>query len=293
MSSANGPDRGSQPSTGRIRGLDGLRGLAALGVFLFHRAVNVPYLGSMCVYIFFVLSGYLIVGLLMRSREQIEAGISTVGAELKRFWIRRSLRVFPPCYALLAAVPIWWLVLGEPSAEPGIAWYLPYTQNIYMGYISHTWGRLSHLWSLAVEEQFYLVSAPLFTLVPVRLHKRIGAAFVGTAILVFSAMTLARMPDNTLYVTPLVSFGLMGCGALLADEQRRGTLRCFGPFTLVSSVALLAVAADASALPLPARFHASYACYLLSLVGCTALMAYIITNPRSAAVAVLELPPLR
>jgi peptidoglycan/LPS O-acetylase OafA/YrhL len=93
--------------------------------------------------LFFVLSGFLISGLLFR--EYIERG----KIDLKRFWIRRSLKIYPPFYALLLATAIYSLVKFHhvTSAILGDVFFV---QN----YLPHVW---DHGWTLAVEEHFYLV----------------------------------------------------------------------------------------------------------------------------------------
>ena len=96
---------------GRNWQLDGLRALSITGVLINHfwadqiwptsnlYVVEPGYLG---VRLFFVLSGYLITGILLRCRSSMEAGQSDAATNLRRFYIRRFLRIFPPYYALLA-----------------------------------------------------------------------------------------------------------------------------------------------------------------------------------------------
>jgi len=86
--------------------LDSLRALAVTGVLIHHAwptcILDFVDLGHVGVRLFFVLSGYLITGILLRCRRSIEAGQSDVATALRRFYIRRFLRIFPPYYALLA-----------------------------------------------------------------------------------------------------------------------------------------------------------------------------------------------
>lgn len=141
----------------RIPALDGLRGLAILMVMLFHFSLNldghawvenafrspVRDFGWTGVDLFFVLSGFLITGILVDAR----------GAQnyFSAFYARRALRIFPLYYFSLAAI---WLVFRHLVARPsGVIWYAIYAQN----WLPVGGPGIGHFWSLAVEEQFYLV----------------------------------------------------------------------------------------------------------------------------------------
>jgi peptidoglycan/LPS O-acetylase OafA/YrhL len=92
---------------GRNWQLDGLRALAVTSVLISHfwpttRLLDLANIGHLGVRLFFVLSGYLITGILLRCRSSMEAGQSDAATNLRRFYIRRFLRIFPPYYALLA-----------------------------------------------------------------------------------------------------------------------------------------------------------------------------------------------
>ena len=92
----------------RIRGFDGLRALAFLLVFISHKAPSPlsDRYGTAGVWIFFVLSGFLITRILAEARGGIEAGRSDFSASLCRFYIRRTARIFPVYYAFLAVVAV-------------------------------------------------------------------------------------------------------------------------------------------------------------------------------------------
>ncbi len=148
------PDPTVSSTQGRLVGLDGLRGLAMLLVILVH--LNLFGAGWVGLSSFFVLSGFLITRILF---DDI-AGTDRLGECLKRFYIRRTLRVFPIYYLYLSIL----LVLGlfvevvhrQTSGE--LPYAFAYVYNLFLTTDKHHGTHLlDHLWSLSVEEQFYLL----------------------------------------------------------------------------------------------------------------------------------------
>jgi peptidoglycan/LPS O-acetylase OafA/YrhL len=133
--------------------LDGLRCVAIAGVVLFHLRVPGFGLGSLGVWLFFVLSGYLITSILLYE-QSAGAGFGLYAA---RFYARRALRIFPLYYAYLAVNYVLQRMSGHDV--DGYIFYLTYTQNFLLGatQFSDIPGNLGHTWSLATEEQFYLL----------------------------------------------------------------------------------------------------------------------------------------
>lgn len=135
-------------------GLDGLRFLSIFAVVWHHTPFrlgwfNAENYGFLGVDLFFVISGFLIVTLLLRERDKV----GTIS--LRAFYIRRSLRIFPLYYGFLCAIAILYLIFN-PESERALAYFadLP----IYLLYLSNMFPiGLGLLWSLASEEQFYLV----------------------------------------------------------------------------------------------------------------------------------------
>src|SRR5688572_21564975 len=111
--------------------LDGLRALAVSIVLLEHWVPEnyqpVQHLGRLGVLLFFVLSGYLITGILLQCRALVHSGIETPGFALKQFYFRRFLRIFPVYYTIL----IVGFVLGLNVIRETTAWHVTYTSNVY------------------------------------------------------------------------------------------------------------------------------------------------------------------
>ena len=144
-----------------LPGLDGLRALAVLAVVAYHLGLGWAPGGMLGVSAFFTLSGYLITDLLL---AQVEA---TGRLQLADFWRRRARRLLPALFVMLAVVVAWVTLLDRPQ--------LPAVRGVVIsavGYVSNWWliaqhssyfarfgppSPLGHLWSLSVEEQFYLV----------------------------------------------------------------------------------------------------------------------------------------
>ncbi len=144
------------PSTeagGRLGGLDGLRGLAMQMVIFCH--LHLLGIGWWGLSSFFVLSGFLITRILLKDKDNA----ASTGEFFKRFYIRRFLRVFPIYYVYLLLLTI--AAFTVSSLEKLQAYLLPawlYIYNFFLAGADHQHTRmLDHLWSLSVEEQFYLV----------------------------------------------------------------------------------------------------------------------------------------
>lgn len=165
----------------RAPGLDGVRALAVLAVMAFHENISAVPGGFLGVDVFFVLSGYLITGILVAQfgRDRRDGGGGGLG--LRGFWIRRARRLLPALAAMLVTVTAAVAVL-EPdqlsNLRPALLGAVTYTSN-WLQALHHqsyfdTFGPLpplAHLWSLAVEEQFYLVW-PLVLVIMLALVKR-------------------------------------------------------------------------------------------------------------------------
>ena len=180
-----------------MAGLDGLRAVAVLAVVFYHLNVGWASGGLLGVGVFFVLSGYLITDLLLAERER-EGAIA-----LGRFWLRRARRLLPALWVMLVVVTLW-IVFLDPSQLGGIRgallaallyfsnWWYAFQHVSYFASFGAP-SPLGHLWSLAVEEQFYLVW-PLLLMLALRVvHRRWLLAGLLVAGAVASAWAMAAL----------------------------------------------------------------------------------------------------
>ncbi len=189
--------------------LDGLRAVAVMAVAWSHwerpYQFGIPFGAG--VHLFYVLSGFLITGILLGVREPVDRA----GA-LRAFYIRRALRIFPAFYLTLAV--IWWADL--PLVRESVAWHAAYLSNVYT-FVRGEWpGAISHFWSLAVEEQFYLVWPWLIVFAPRRwLVPGIVAAIVSAPLFRLWMGALGYKETMHAVLTP-GCLDSLGVGALLA-----------------------------------------------------------------------------
>jgi peptidoglycan/LPS O-acetylase OafA/YrhL len=136
----------------------------------------VPPLGFIGVSLFFVLSGFLITRILIGCRGRLNAGESSLGREVRVFYIRRTLRIFPLYYGTLLVLALLpdagsQTAFGVRQIHDRLPYHLTYTFNWLFSFPEHysRGGFERHFWSLCVEEQFYLFWPWLILLVPRRL----------------------------------------------------------------------------------------------------------------------------
>lgn len=166
----------AEPSWGYLPGLDGLRALAVVAVLLFH--ADVPWMrgGFLGVDLFFALSGWLITTLLLREARR------TTTIDMVAFWGRRIRRLMPAALTMIGTVLVWSWVAAKPYERDVVL-----TDAISAQYYLANWHQISssggywasftspspfdHLWSLAIEEQFYF-AWPIVVWLVVRLARR-------------------------------------------------------------------------------------------------------------------------
>jgi len=176
------------PRLGYMPGLDGVRALSLLGVMFFHHGFTWATGGFLGVSTFFTLSGFLI-ALLALGEERRTRHFS-----LPRFWERRARRLLPAALVAVTVVVLLqrWLVIGSsPRFRGDLLASLFYVANWRFASATETFSFLSpvaHVWSLAIEEQFYLVFPLVFVALTRALGtgRRAGAAFAGLALASFA-----------------------------------------------------------------------------------------------------------
>lgn len=206
-----------------IAGLDGIRALAVIAVLIYH--IDAAWLpgGFLGVEVFFVLSGYLITSLLLAEWRQNDR------IDLVSFWIRRARRLLPAVFFLLIGtfvIAVIWapdeVARTRGTAAAAVAyvtnWYFVFHQESYFEAIGRP-PLLQHLWSLAVEEQFYLVWPLLFVLA-IKLRQRLAFAMallgvIGSTALLWYLYNPAVDPSRVYYGTDTRAAELL-VGAALA-----------------------------------------------------------------------------
>ena len=198
--------------------LDGLRAVALGAVLISHffperSAIQRSFhWGRFGVLLFFVLSGFLITGLLLRGRDAIDTRGVSRGHVFRAFLIRRALRIAPIYYLV---VLIGWALSYPPIADL-LVFHLTYTGNIALTSFDRPLAQATHLWSLCVEEQFYLLW-PLVVLNATRASLPLVAGSLVAFSFGFEAW--GALQGRSFEQTHLVLQGCMdalGLGALLA-----------------------------------------------------------------------------
>jgi peptidoglycan/LPS O-acetylase OafA/YrhL len=187
-----------------LPGLDGLRGLAVVAVMVYHANSSWLHGGFLGVEVFFVISGYLITLLLIAEHERS----SRIG--LAQFWLRRARRLLPALFVMVAMLMVYLAVpFGFPEARGrtrgDILGGLGYVSNWYQiwvgaGYTAReAFAPLRHLWSLAVEEQFYLIWPIVMVAILARGRAhlpRVALWLVGVSVLITAVIAILYVPGD-------------------------------------------------------------------------------------------------
>lgn len=199
-----------------IKSLDGFRFLAVFLVLIDHWSgdkVGFPssYLG---VCLFFVLSGFLITGIILKAKAKDEQSNVSHWQSIKTFYIRRTLRIFPLYYLVLFML----FIFNVKAVRDKIVWLILYSSNIYIAKVGHWLGSIDHLWSLAVEEQFYIFFPFFIFFLPLKriLHFLIFVILVAIVLrYLFFINHQAWVVSYVLMPTCLDAFGIGGVLAYL------------------------------------------------------------------------------
>jgi len=288
-----------------LPGLDGLRALAVTAVLLYHAGMSWIPGGFLGVEVFFVISGYLITCILLSGHEQ------TGRVRLREFWFRRARRLLPALFLLLlvmlaGAVFLFSEEVAELRTDTVAAlgyitnWYLIFDHGSYFDYMGRP-PLLQHLWSLAIEEQFYVVW-PLVLWVVLGRLPRFVLFLIAIAGAAASAVLMALLydpsvdPSRIYYGTDTRAAGLLIGAALAfvwAPWRLPGWLRGKRAI-LLEGAGLLAILGVAFLhLELnqydPVLFQGGLA---LVAIG-TAMVIAAVVRPESLLARLLGMPPLR
>lgn len=223
---------------GYLPGLDGIRALAVIGVLLYHADLAWIPGGFLGVDVFFVLSGFLITSLILEEFDR------SGRIDFAKFYLGRARRLLPPLVLLLAVVAVAAAFFFRDAAAQVRAdtiasifyvnnWWYILAESSYFEFIGRP-PLLKHLWSLAVEEQFYLVW-PAITFLIVRRAGRRGVRIVALVLAVLSTAWMTTLsvsngfpeyadPSRAYFGTDSHAMGLL-IGAALATAWRPGRLK--------------------------------------------------------------------
>jgi peptidoglycan/LPS O-acetylase OafA/YrhL len=167
-----------------IKSLDTLRALLVAIVVIGHSRFHLYYMepgpfgkifqvllpaDTFGVDVFFVLSGFLITSILLRTEKSNLPKLKV----LRNFIARRTIRIFPVYYLTLLIL----CLINYPDIRQNLTWFLTYTSNI-LSFKTHYWNAFSHTWSLCVEEQFYLIWPWLILFIDKKYFKYLFAVFI-------------------------------------------------------------------------------------------------------------------
>ena len=232
----------------RVSQLDGLRGIAILMVFFYH-AFNIPVFWS-GVDLFFVLSGYLITGVLLRLKEHHGIGVKGRSRAWRMFYLRRGRRIFPPYVGFLLAVS---LVYAVPWAK---VWYFYvfFGANVATLLYPLPFVAMIPLWSLAVEEQFYFVWPTVVFLTRSATLKKVALGVIVTVPVLRAICTLFVSTHDAIYfLTPFRYLGVRSVYCRCTVREPRvdpvalapgGSLRECGGRHFLCAISITAISPD-------------------------------------------------
>src|SRR5438132_5842628 len=227
--------RPAQPGQRYVAGLDGIRAIAVLAVIAYHLNLRGARGGMLGVGVFFTLSGYLITDLLLGHWER------HMSLGLRNFWLRRARRLLPALFLMLAAVSVW-VSLFDASQLADVRkqvlaaglyfsnWWTIAEHGSYFAHFAMPLP-LDHLWSLAIEEQFYLVWPWLLMLGIWTLRRHSALALVTLTAAAGSAVAMGLLyhpgydPTRIYEGTDTRAFGLLVGAALAMVWPSRGLPR--------------------------------------------------------------------
>ena len=274
----------SELGGGRITRIDGIRAVAVVLVFAFHTGfVNYGWLG---VHLFFVLSGFLITGILRRMRDEPHFWAP--------FYIKRAARILPPLLLVFGAAAYFYH--AYPTRRPAVALDMLFLSNVAQVLYPKSDYNLGLLWSLAVEEHFYLLWP-----IAIRFLSRTSILRILAVVIVLEPIARGIMTPFThdhnivFYLTPFQLDGL-AAGSLLAllveNSANTAWLRRYSGWATFISGLLIA-----TLYPLVPSFNRDVNSILFNSIGYSliilfgfALLAFTLFHPKTLLVRILDHP---
>ena len=264
-----------QTSQNYMPQLDSLRALAALGVFAQHFLgkgaffASIVPLGDLGVRMFFVLSGFLITAILLNSRRNIERGTISRSTVIFHFYARRFLRLIPVYFLFLTLTFIY-----LPEVRQYTLWFYSYLQNIHFA-IEGGFTVADPIWTLAVEEQFYLMWPFLILFLPRNLLLPALISVVISGIVFRVAFLYMGMTHFSASMLTPSHFDTLGIGALLAvttTSHKNGHIPTrYLNSALLSSIVLLGIVFYAKVKGMPSSVE-----FVLGELGAGLLFVWVI-----------------
>ncbi len=276
---------------------DGLRAFAVLWVLLYHAPRTGFHTvdlwlgaGDLGVDLFFVISGFLITTLILREKP------SPLGSRLKRFYIRRSLRIFPLYYL---AIFLYWVAsarFGQPEVAEVYTEYLPslllYYSDYKLALTPHPYPPFGHSWSLAVEEKYYLFWPVIVMVLSER--RALQASILCIVVAIALRFGIVNLYDGDvtgrLYYAFDTRFDSIMWGSLLAFllRQRRAyemIRRALTPMVLILAVVALNIYG-------PMASNGSQIRYVVVPILASIILATYLTRPQMLGCRLLNSKPL-
>jgi peptidoglycan/LPS O-acetylase OafA/YrhL len=271
--------------------LDGLRTFAILAVFANHAASPVAPGGMIGVDVFFALSGFLITTLLLREFDRTQT------LDLKKFYLRRLMRLTPVLLVAAVVLGVVARLLGYAHPVGDSLTAVLGVSNFYSAIVGVERGTIGQSWSLSVEQQFYLLWAPLLLLLLRRRSRRLLLwSVAGLAVVLVAGTAVAALegaPVSVLYLLPTTRLPelFVGCilAVLLQGPARRRIVSVCRP-TPVAALALAALVLPIFLLDLYDSTIMYCGGWVLAATVTCILIVHMVANSRSAVARVFSIP---
>jgi peptidoglycan/LPS O-acetylase OafA/YrhL len=300
---ASTDEAGTAPGDRRFRpDIEGLRAVAVLLVVFYHAGFSGLSGGYVGVDVFFVISGFVITGVLLRERA------STYKTSLVSFYGRRSRRIIPAATAVIViTIVVTYAVLGivyGNQTAVDARWTAIFLANFHFASIGTNYltaqqppSPLLNFWSLAVEEQFYLIYPSIFLLIAairtrIPLYARLRIGLVAIIVASFALSVIQTASDPTVaYFSPFTRAWELALGALVAISTRwlLQIPRVLGSIMTWAGLAAIVFAS------IGFNGHTAYpgALVAVPVIGASLVIAGGVSTPRWAAESMLGLAPFR